>query len=263
VAGEPAAADTPVPAVEPAGDAPPAGTGAPEWDADSAGLTAKFGEISNAVEERVSQAFQSQALDEVRTDHAEYFAAIEKHPRLLVGVEVQSLTGEGKEVLRDADDAREWQEAVKTLLVQEVQDRTSRSIEASSGYLDTIHQSIELFQNNADLVPKTKQFNKELADKFAQTVQPYEVRVDGKLHGYTIPVQPIVNQIRAQLAADRAAPAATATPTASAKGPAGEKQAVPADPPQAGIASKAGDSGDSSNDFSTLFGTIGLPNLRI
>ena len=34
------------------------------------------------------------------------------------------------------------------------------------------------------------------------------------------------------------------------------------EPPQAGIPSKAG-SGAEKEDFSTLFGTIGLPNLQI
>jgi hypothetical protein len=201
-------------------------------------------------------------MSEIQAEFPKYIEAIQKHPRLLVGTEVQSLQGEGMEVLRDSQDAKEWQDAARTLLAQEVADRRDRAIEDSSGYLDTLHQSIELFQNNADLVPGTKGFDKDLADAFAKTAQPYEVKVEGKLHGYTIPVQPLINQLRTQLAADRAATAATAAPAASAKGPAGEKQAVPADPPQAGIASKAGDS-SNKEDFSTLFGTIGLPNLRI
>jgi hypothetical protein len=219
--------------------------------------------VSVALEKRVEDSFREAALEEVRTEHAAYFEAISKHPRLLVGVEVQSLTGEGKETLRDAKDAEEWQSAAKHLLVQEVEDRKSRALEENAGYLETLHSSIELFQNNADLVPGGKTFDVDLANRFATLVQPYELRVEGKLHGYTIPVQPIINQIRTQLAADRAATAATATPAASDKGPAGAKKAVPSDPPQAGIASKAGDSGDGSSDFSTLFGTIGLPDLRI
>ena len=53
----------------------------------------------------------------------------------------------------------------------------------------------------------------------------------------------------------RPAPAAPAAPAA--------KKVAKAEPPQAGIPSKAGNSGDGPEDFSTLFGTLGLPNLRI
>lgn len=95
----------------------------------------------------------------------------------------------------------------------------------------------------------------------ATLAQPYEHRVDGKLHGYSIPVQPLVTQLRATLAAERAAKAAPAAQTAPAA-----VQVVQAAPvveaPQAGIPSKAG-AGADQEDYSVLFGTIGLPNLRI
>jgi hypothetical protein len=195
----------------------------------------------------------------VKTEHAQYFQALEQHPRLLVGQEVPAIGREGMEVLRDTDDAREWQDAVKSLLAAEVRDRASRAMDDNSDFLSTVHASIELFQNNPDLVPNAPGFDKDLADRFATLAEPYELRVEGKLQGYSIPVQPIIAQLRAQLVAERATPAAgeaASTPAAPAAA------APPADPPQAGIQSKAG-SGDQAEDFSTLFGTIGLPNLRI
>jgi len=155
---------------------------------------------------------------------------------------------------------------VKSLLVAEVQDKASRAMEEQRDFLATVHSSIELFQNNLDLLPGTKGFDVELANRFAALAKPYELRVDGKLQGYSIPVQPIINQLREQIVEQRKAappPAPTAASTQArdtATGRfAGQQQA---DPPQAGIPSKAG-SGDSSEDFSALFGTIGLPNLRI
>lgn len=168
------------------------------------------------------------------------------------------------ETLRDANDAREWQEAVKMLLTDEVTERATKQMEENKGILDTVHQSIELFTNNKDLVPGTRQFDRQLADRFASMVKPYELRVEGKLHGYTIPVQPIIDQLRTQLATERAktaeaAPAAAKTPQRKAGAP----QRPPADPPQAGIGSKAGSASGEEEDFSTLFGTLGLPNLRI
>lgn len=201
----------------------------------------------------------------MKTEHKQYFEALEKHPRLLAGTQVPAIGREGMETLRDAADAKEWQDAVKSILVQEVRDRAGREMEGSADFLNTVHASIELFQNNADLIPGTKGFDKDLANRFATLATPYELRVDGKLQGYSIPVQPIIDQLRSQIATERSAKAAAspATPTSAAKaGAATSTPAAPADPPQAGISSKAGSSSEVE-DFSTLFGTIGLPNLKI
>lgn len=233
---------------------------------DYAAVSKDLGGLSQKFEETTHSAFQAQSLEAVQTEYKSYFDALRQHPRMLVGTEVPSLTGpEGSmETLRDANDAREWQEAVKTLLTEEVRERTTRVLEENKGILDTVHASIELFSKNADLVPGTKQFDKQLADRFAAMAKPYELRVEGKLHGFTIPVQPLIDQLRAQLVAERAtAPAVPAGAPAAAGAPAGTQPAKTADPPQAGIGTKAGSSSDDADDFSTLFGTLGLPNLRI
>lgn len=170
---------------------------------------------------------------------------------------------DGMETLRDSNDAKEWQEAVKSILVSEVRDRASRAMEDSRDFLATVHSSIELFQNNTDLLPGTKGFDRELADRFASLAEPYELRNDqNKLQGYSVPVQPLIDKLRTQLAAERAkAPATPAAPAAPAA-PATPKKTSASEPPQAGIPAKAG-SGSQGEDFSTLFGTIGLPNLQI
>jgi hypothetical protein len=203
----------------------------------------------------------------VREEHAQYFEVLEQPARALIGMQVPRVDGkEGHETLRDAEDARDWQEAVKTLLVQEVRSRASQTMDEQSEILQTVHASIELFQNNSDLVPYTRDFDVTLANRFATLAQPYEIRVDGKLQGYTIPVQPIIDQLRTQLVTERAAGPAQPAAAAGDKPatPVGSPAATPpADPPQAGIQSKAGSGSDSAEDFSTLFGTIGLPNLRI
>lgn len=213
----------------------------------------------------------------MRDEHANYFAALEKHPRLLVGTQVPAIGKEGMETIRDTDDAREWQDAVKGILVEEVKGRAQKALDDNGDFLTTVHASIELFQNNTDLIPHTKDFDVELANRFAEFAAPYELVVDGKLQGYSIPVQPLVDRIRSQLVAERAkgsAPAAAGTPAAPAAAAAGapaaappvgspaQTQAKPPEPPQAGIPSKAGNS-ESTEDFSTLFGTLGLPNLQI
>lgn len=208
----------------------------------------------------------------MKTEHAKYFEALETPPRALVGKQVPRADGqEGMETLRSTEDARDWQEAIKHLLVTEIKDRAGRAMEDNADFLNTVHASIELFQNNVDLVPNTKGFDKELADRFAGLAKPYELRVDGKLQGYSIPVQPIIDQLRTQLVSERAAKAESGSPTTDppAAGAAASTPAAPAapaavaEPPQSGIPSKAGASDDGAGDFSTLFGTLGLPNLRI
>jgi hypothetical protein len=216
----------------------------------------------------VEQTYQAAALEEVRGEYGNYFDALEQHPRLLVGMEVPAV-GPGKtgnETLRDAKDAEDWQSAVKHLLVQEVRSRAGRQMDEQGDFLATVHASIELFQKNPDLMPTTKGFDKELATRFTKLAEPYEVRVEEKFQGYSIPVQPIIDQLRSQLVSERAAAApvaaaAAGAPSSPAKTPAATKP--PADPPQAGIQSKAGSGADGGEDFSTLWGTIGLPNLQI
>jgi hypothetical protein len=188
----------------------------------------------------------------VKEEYANYFAALDKHPRLLIGTEVPAIGREGTERLKDTNDAREWQEAVRALLVQDIKERATSRGEESRDFIETIHASIDLFKNNRDLIPGTKDFNVELANSFAAMAQPYELRVEGKLQGYSIPVQPIIDNLRKQL---KPAAAATAPKAAAAAAP-------PADPPQAGIQAQAGASTEKE-DFSTLFGTIGLPHLQI
>ena len=219
---------------------------------DAASVAPRLGELSAKLEERVLKSHQQKAFDSVREEHGKYFEALEKHPRLLVGSKVPAIGKEGEETLRSSEDAKEWQEAVKSILVQEINARAQTSMDESKGFIETVHASIDLFKNNKDLIPGTKGFNRELAEAFAGLATPYEIRVDGKLSGYSIPVQPMIDSLRKQLKAQPAPPKA---PAAAPRSP------VP-EPPQAGITSKAGTSGEKE-DFSTLFGTIGLPHLKI
>lgn len=202
----------------------------------------------------------------MKKEHSAYFDALEKHPRLLVGTEVPAIGKEGTEVLRDTADAKEWQDAVKSILVEDVRARAAKAMDENSDFMATVHASVELFSSNTDLIPGTKEFDKDLADRFTQLAEPYELRVDGKLQGYSVPVQPLVNQLRAQLELERkqAAPAAAAAPTPQQQRAAEQprNQAGQFDAPQAGIPSKAG-SGAQTEDFSALFGTLGIPDFRI
>lgn len=187
---------------------------------------------------------------------------METHPRLLVGTKVPAIGKEGEETLRDSNDAKEWQEAVRSILVQEIEESARLKLEEQGGFLDTLHASIDLFKNNPDLIPGTKTFNRGLADEFAKLAQPYEVRNDGKLQGYSIPVQPIIEALRSTMTVAPATGEEAGSSAPASKPPGADKSRSASEPPQAGIPSKAGNSSEKE-DFSTLFGTIGLPNLQI
>jgi len=239
-----------------AGDAgqPAAPSGAAADGFDPKTVLSELGELSTKVEENLTKAYQQQAYEQAEQDYGRYFEALRKHPRLLVGTEVPAIGVEGMETLRNSEDAKEWQEAVRSLLVEEIQSQAQQKLGENRDFLETVHASIDLFKNNPDLIPGARGFNRELADTFATMVTPYEIRVDGKLQGYSIPVQGIVDNLRKQLAARK--------PAAPAAAPASKPAPKKAAPPQAGIQSRAGSSGERE-DFSTLFGTIGLPNLQI
>ena len=229
---------------------------------DVASIQSKFGEISLALEDNASKAFQGQALDAVRAEYPKYFDALKVHPRTLVNTEVPSMTGEGMERLRDSNDAKDWQDAVKAQLLGEIQERGAQLQEEQGTNLRIMHGSIEMFQNNRDLVPGTRQFDKQLADNVMKFARPYMLRDDNnKLIGFSIPIQPLIEQEREVLAHSRKAapppPTAQAAPGSSGKTGAAQTPAQKARQPQAGLRSKAGQSSEAEN-FDALFSTLGF-----
>ncbi len=269
VAGEPAVGADGKPVVPTAGE-PGASAGAdrsdvsgpgrdlPEsWTASASEYAPKLGELSTAFEESTTRAYHEASLEEARKEYSNYFDAISKPARVLVGAKVPKIDGtEGEETLRDEADVLSWQSAVKTILADEIRGRATKALDENRDFLTTIHSSIDLFKNNLDLIPGTKEFDRELADRFVKLAEPYELRsAEGKLQGYSIPPQGMINQLRADITAGRTAAPAAAAPAATPP--------APGDQPSAGITSQAGNSGDAGEDFSSLFATLGLPNLRI
>ena len=228
-------------------------TGVSGVGVDASSLTEEWGKVSQGFEDGMLEVYKQDALETLRTDYPKYFEALEKHPRVLVGTEVPAIGHDGMETLRDSADAKEWQEAVRAHLADELRQKVSAASDDNQDFMRTVQSSVELFQKNPDLVPGTKQFDLEVANEFVKMATPYETRnQEGKLLGYQIPVQPLIDTVRQMIQSRRtAAPAAPAAPAATPATP------PPAEPPQAGLSSKAGVS-SHGEDFSPLFRTLGL-----
>ena len=263
-------------APEGAGAAPtepaaPAGGDAAESSVarDASEFSGDWSAALDGLESRLTTQLTQAAVDEVRTEFKSYIDAVEQAPRYLVGKTVPKADGsEGTETLRDAQDARDWQEEIKKQLGREVSRRIEAARTDNAGMMEVLNNSVQLFQSNPDIVPNTKQFDKELANEFAALIKPFEVRNDGKLVGWKVDVKPMLTTLRQQLNARRAAapaaPSAPAAPTAqqqrAATQPRNERQqfAPNQDTPQAGITSSAGQSPEDGEGLDALFGTLGF-----
>lgn len=207
-------------------------------------------------------AFRQSAAQELQQNvDPRYFEALKQHPRMLVGQEVPSLKGEGMERLKDTQDAREWQEATAALLTSEINSIAQGKADNVRPMLSVIQDSVQMFQNNPDLLPGSVDYDEDLAAVFTEIAQAYELRINGKLYGYQVPVQPLINSIRDALAQERGA--AGVTPPAAPAAPQPRNAAGQFDSPQAGIASKAGMTGGEGEDFSAFWGAVGMPNMTI
>lgn len=241
--------EEPPPAATEVRSAPPVVT------VDDKAIAEKIGSLSEALDTRFTESFQKQALEEAQEEYPHYLDMLKLHPLELVGKELPSIDGSDDDVVfRTADEVKDYQEAVKTILQRELEASVAQKQEESAEVLDVIHASIDLFRDNPDLFPGSKNYNKKLASEFVKLAEPYALKMNGKLTGYSIPVQGLVNQVRARVTAE--AKAATTTPPA-------KKAAAPGRKPQAGIPSQAGASGDSDEDFTPMWKALGIDSVPI
>lgn len=228
----------------------------PVVTADDKVLVEQIGGLTEKLEERFTASFQQQAVEEAKADYPHYIELLNMHPLELIGKDLPSIDGTDNDVaFRTAEEIKDYQEAVKVILQRELEASVEQKRQESAEILDVVHASIELFRDNPDLVPGSKSYNKELATRFVKLAEPYALKMNGKLTGYSIPVQGLVDQVRAQVkAAAAAAPAAT---------PPAKKAAAPAARPQAGIPAKAGASGEGEEDFTPMWNALGISNVPI
>ena len=153
------------PPIAGAGGEPPV-PGADDSLVDAQVYDANWGTVLNGMEQAQQKVYEGTALSEVKTEFSNYFDALNSTPRALVGTEVPSLRGDGAmETLRDSADAKDWQESVKQILFEEVKSRAKLKADEARPMAETLTASINLFQNNPDLIPNTRQFDRELVDR--------------------------------------------------------------------------------------------------
>lgn len=224
--------------------------------ADDKALVEQIGTLGEKLEERFTESFEQQAVEQAEQDYPHYIEMLKLHPLELVGKPVPPIDGSDEDVVfRSAQEVADYQEAVKTILQRELEASVAEKHAESREVLDVVHASIQLFQDNPDIVPGSKSYNKALASEFVKLAEPYALKMNGKLTGYSIPVQGLLNQVRARVNA--AAKEAGTTP------PAKKAAAAPARQPQAGIPAKAGASGEGAEDFSPMWKALGIDSVPI
>lgn len=238
-------------------------------------MTPLLATASEAINERMQQSFKAQAFQEVQSEiDSEFIVNLKMRPMQLVGMEVPSVRpgapASEKVRILDTQMARDWQETVTGLIEDEIEDKVRQKAEEVRPMTSVIQESVLLFQNNPDLIIGTKGFDRELAERFVRLAKAYEVKTAQGTLGYGVNVQPLINEIRADLAKERGADGArTEARTEQQRQQALSQPRTEGgqfDAPQAGISSKSGMSGEPADDYSTFWAASGLagnPNLNI
>jgi len=230
------------------------------------------------IDERMEEAFKQQALEEVRGSIDPGFIDVLRKPAyILRGTEVPDIrpgaAANAKITIRDTQEAKDYQEALQHLIEQDIEAKISEKREAIRPLMSVVQESSLVIQNNPDLLPDTKGFDPDLLSRVVRAVKPYEVKnADGKVIGWHGNIQPIINELRAQVIKERTttdvksqqqaqqrAEQQRQQAAAQARTPSG--QFTNPDAPQAGITSKSGFSGtDPEADYSTFWNAVGIKN---
>jgi hypothetical protein len=225
----------------------------------------------------MDEAIRLQAREEFRGSiDKEFLDALEMSPLELAGTEVPSIRrgaqpGEKMRLL-DTQMARDWQESVNKIIERGENDLVKTRTTELKPMLSTIQESFLLLQNNPDLIIGAAEFDRELAERFERAAKTYEVKSQGKVIGYGVNVQPLINEIRAGLSKERGVSsekaqqqrveAARAQAAGQARTPQGQFTNPAAPAPQVGVQGKQGavTAGKDDEDYSTFWAGVGMPN---
>jgi len=222
----------------------------------------------------MAASFRKQAAEEFRNEiDPQFINTLRSSPFLLVGTEVPDLRPnaqpQDKVKLLDTQMARDYQEALSQQIENEIQSRVDSRTEQVRPLLGVIQESVQMFQNNPDLVVGSKQFDPDLAERFASMASAYEYKLNDKVIGYQVNVQPLINSIRSQLEKERGADGVVQQQAQTARqqqaaAQAREQETGRFSGPQAGIPSTAQQTGAAAeDDMSTFWAGVGMPDVTI
>ena len=235
---------------------------------EAAALTEVFDNSLSSINSKMEEAVRATATREVyESIDKEFSEALEFHPMELVGQEVPDVrrgAAQGAKIrINDSAQARDWQDAVQQIIKREVDSEVQKKTEDLKPMMSVVQGSVQLFRNNPDIVPGSKNFDKELATRFARAAATYEVKAGAKRIGWHGDAQPLLNELRSNLAKERGATGARQEERAAQQRAKAAEQPRTTegrfDAPQAGVQSKSGMSGASDEeDYSTFWSATGL-----
>ncbi|WVX89589.1 hypothetical protein SEA_HITCHHIKER_52 [Microbacterium phage HitchHiker] len=247
-----------------------ADAGAATEGLDPAVVTPLWAPAREEAFKRMENSFRQYAIQTLQEEiNPEFIESLQAAPSELVGQEVLSISAgaakDDKITLRTRAEAAEYQQDLNTIVQKEINGIAAERRDAARPMATVIQESFLLFENNPDLVPGTKGFDRELATRFAEIADTYGVKVNGSLIGYKdINTQQLVNTLRKSLEKERGANGVTAAQqraeqqrqaaAAQERNDAGQFQG-----PQGGVLSKAGIQGDAADDYSAFWGASGVP----
>jgi len=223
--------------------------------------------------ERMEGVLRQQAFSEVQqVVDPQFFDIMRLRPTQMVGMEVPSVrpgaAPEERIKLLDSAMARQYQEDIGGMIEDQITDVASRQADSLRPMMSVIQDAIQMLDNNPDLIPGTKGFDPELQKRVIEVGKSYEVRANGKMMGYQVKMQPIINVIRNELAKERGTVGAqkqqqqqAAARSAAAAARAAEqprRQGGQFDSPQVGITSKTMPSGKEEADYTPFWEATGL-----
>ncbi|QYC53817.1 hypothetical protein SEA_EUGENEKRABS_47 [Microbacterium phage EugeneKrabs] len=263
---------------KPASDGTAGGTDGAE--SNSAGIAAEgldpveavalFAPAREEAFKRMDASFRQAAIQELQAEiDPQFIEVLQEVPVRLVGMEVPSLAKNAqpgdKIKLLDSAQVAQYQKDLSQILESEIRTKTQEKADSVRPMATVIQESFLLFENNPDLIPNTKGFDRELAARFTEIAKTYEVKVNGKVIGYQdINVQPLINSLRADLAKQRGASGVTQAQARAEQQRQAAAQQERNDAgqfaPQAGVQSKAGMSGEPAEGYDAFWAASGVPN---
>ncbi|QDF15960.1 hypothetical protein SEA_UNPHAZED_50 [Microbacterium phage Unphazed] len=235
---------------------------------ESADAVALFAPARDKAFQQMDLSFRQAAIAELQEEiEPEVLEILQDVPARLAGQEVPSLARDAKPGdrirLNDSRDAAQYQKDLSSIVEKMVKDRTAEKSNDARPMASVIQESFLLFENNPDLIPNTKGFDKELATRFVEIAAPYATKINGKTIGYAVNVQPLINSLRADIAKQRGANGVTAAQQRAEQqrqaAAAQERDAEGKFQPQAGVLSKSGNQGEAADDYSAFWGASGVP----